>query len=94
LTYYAGITIFVKNSTDNMKLLDRITVNPDVCNGKPTIRGMRITVKTILEFVAAGESNENIIKAFPYLEPDDVKAALEFAAKTSDASINSYRIAS
>jgi len=40
--------------------LNNITVNPDVCNGKPTIRGMRITVKTILEYLAAGESIENI----------------------------------
>jgi len=44
-----------------MNLLERITVNPDICNGKPTIRGMRITVKTILEYIAAGESVENIL---------------------------------
>jgi len=75
-----------------MNLLERITVNPDICNGKPTIRGMRITVKTILEYIAAGESVENILKAYPFLEQDDIKAALEFAAKTSDASIHSYRI--
>lgn len=80
--------------TNDMKLLKRITVNPDVCNGKPTIRGMRITVKTILEYIAAGESIENILKAYPFLEPNDIRAALEFAAKTSDANINSYRIAS
>lgn len=46
-----------------MNLLERITVIPDVCNGKPTIRGMRITVKTIVEFIAAGESVDNILKA-------------------------------
>jgi len=77
-----------------MNLLDRITTHPDICNGKPVIRGMRITVKTILEHIAAGESVMNILKAYPYLEADDIKAALEFAAKTSDASINSYRLAS
>jgi len=77
-----------------MNLLERITVNPDICNGKPIVRGMRITVKTILEHIAAGENAANILKAYPYLEPEDIKAALEFAAKTSDASINSYRLAS
>ena len=77
-----------------MNLLERITVSPDLCNGKPVIRGMRITVKTILEYIAAGESVENILKAFPYLEAEDIQAALEFAAITSDASINSYRLAS
>jgi len=77
-----------------MKLLDRITVDPDICNGKPTIRGMRITVKTILEYLASGESFENILKAYPYLEEDDLKAALEFAAKTADASVHSYKKAS
>jgi uncharacterized protein (DUF433 family) len=77
-----------------MNLLERITVNPDICNGKPIVRGMRITVKTILEHIAAGESSANILQAYPYLEVEDIKAALEFAAKTSDASINSYRLAS
>lgn len=77
-----------------MNHLERITINPDVCNGKPTIRGMRITVKSILEHVAGGETVENILNAYPFLEADDIKAALEFAAKASDASINSYRLAS
>jgi uncharacterized protein (DUF433 family) len=77
-----------------MNLLDRITVSPDICNGKPVIRGMRITVRTVLELIAAGESVENILKAYPYLEADDIKASLEFAAMTSDASIHSYRQAS
>ena len=77
-----------------MNLTERITSDPDVCNGKPVIRGMRISVKTILEYLAAGESVENILKAHPVLEADDIKAALEFAAKTSDASINSYPQAS
>lgn len=77
-----------------MNHLERITVNPDICNGKPTIRGMRITVKSILEHIAAGDTVENILKAYPYLEADDIKASLEFAAKTSEASINSYRPAS
>jgi len=46
---------------------DRITTNPNVCKGKPIIRGMRITVSTILEYLAAGESVENILNAYPIL---------------------------
>lgn len=72
-----------------MSVLNRITLIPDVCNGKPTIRGMRITVKTILEYMAAGESTENILKAYPFLEKEDIQASLEFAALISDASIYS-----
>ncbi|NCA86935.1 MAG: DUF433 domain-containing protein [Clostridia bacterium] len=60
--------------------LNKITINPDVCNGKPTIRGMRITVKTILEYLAAGESIENILKAYPILEREDISAALKYAS--------------
>jgi len=66
--------------------MDRITINPEICNGKPTIRGMRITVKTILEYIAAGESTEKILKAYPLLEKEDVKACLEFASQISDHS--------
>lgn len=67
------------------KLISRITVDPTICNGKPTIRGKRITVQTILEFLAAGDTQEEILKAYPSLEPDDIKAALEFASKMMDS---------
>lgn len=73
--------------------MDRITFNPDICNGKPTIRGMRITVKTILEFIAAGESFENILDAYPFLEKEDIKSCLEFASKITDHSFTSVKIA-
>jgi uncharacterized protein (DUF433 family) len=66
--------------------MNRITINPDICNGKPTIRGMRITVKTILEYMAAGETIENILKAYPVLEEEDIKECLEFASKITDHS--------
>lgn len=69
------------------ELISRITVDPNICNGKPTIRGKRITVQTILEFLAAGDSQEDILKAYPSLEPDDIKAALEFASKMMDSTI-------
>lgn len=75
-----------------MNNLDRITLIPDVCNGKPTIRGMRITVKTILEYIAAGETIENILKAYPYLQKEDIQASLEFAALVSDATIESLPV--
>lgn len=77
-----------------MSLLKRITIIPDLCNGKPTIRGMRITVRTILEFIAAGETEKNILKAYPFLEPDDIKAALEYAALISDTTVQNYKLAS
>ena len=58
----------------------RITIDPDVCNGKPTIRGKRIAAQTILEFLGAGETAEEILRQYPSLEPDDITACLKFAA--------------
>ncbi|MBS1493356.1 MAG: DUF433 domain-containing protein [Bacteroidetes bacterium] len=71
--------------------MQRVTVNPEICNGKPTIRGLRITVKTILEYLAAGDSVENILKAYPVLEAEDIKAALDFAAKSMDRELTSFK---
>ena len=59
---------------------DRITIDDSVCGGKPTIRGKRITVQTILEFLSAGDSKEEILKQYPTLEKEDVDACLKFAA--------------
>ncbi|HEV2851415.1 MAG TPA: DUF433 domain-containing protein [Thermoanaerobaculia bacterium] len=59
----------------------RITIDPEVCNGKPTIRGKRITVQTVLEFLGAGESREEILHQFPSLEAEDIDACLAFAAR-------------
>jgi uncharacterized protein (DUF433 family) len=58
----------------------RITHDPAVMGGKPCIRGMRVTVGTVLGLMAAGVSRERILKAYPYLEPDDLNAALAYAA--------------
>ncbi len=69
--------------------LNRITINPDICNGKPTVRGMRISVKTILEYLAAGESVENILNAYPVLEKDDISAALQYASAILDKNLSS-----
>lgn len=63
-----------------MSHLDRITVNPNQCAGRPCIRGLRVRVKDILDMLAAGASREEILLDYPYLEPDDITAALEFAA--------------
>lgn len=58
----------------------RITVNPQVMGGKPCIRGMRVTVGTVLGLMAAGRSEAEILKAYPYLENDDLREALAYAA--------------
>lgn len=57
----------------------RITLDPTVCNGKPTIRGKRITVQTILGFLSVGETEAEILNQYPSLESDDIKACLRFA---------------
>ena len=61
------------------KLTDRISIDEKICNGKPIIRGKRITVQTVLEFLSAGESVEEILKQYPTLEREDITACLEFA---------------
>ena len=63
-----------------MELLDRITHDPEVMGGRPCIRGMRLTVGTLVGLLAAGHSMEDVLKAYPYLEKDDVLAALSYAA--------------
>jgi len=60
--------------------LERITIEEKICNGKPTIKGSRITVQTILEFLGAGDTEEEILKHFPSLKSEDIKACLKFAA--------------
>lgn len=63
-----------------MKQLDRITINPDVCLGQPTIREMRITVSLILNLVSSGMSTDEILAAYPELEKEDIVQALKYAA--------------
>ncbi len=64
--------------------LDRITVNPAQCGGRPCIRGLRIRVRDVLDLLAAGASREEILTDYPYLEADDIVAVLEFAARQAD----------
>lgn len=61
-------------------IAERITIDENICNGKPTIRGSRITVQTLLEFLSAGDSPEEILKQYPTLEIEDIQASLKFAA--------------
>jgi uncharacterized protein (DUF433 family) len=58
----------------------RITIDPGVCTGKPCIRGMRFPVARLLGLLASGESREDILKNYPYLEPEDIDEALRYAA--------------
>lgn len=62
------------------KHLNRITVNPNVCMGQPTIRGMRITVAFVLKLMASGMTHEEILKSYPELEKEDLYQAIEYAA--------------
>lgn len=70
-----------------MKLLDRITVESGKCGGRPCIRGLRIRVTDILGMLAEGATHEEILADFPYLERDDIKAALAYAARQADHAV-------
>lgn len=61
---------------------ERITILPELCEGNPTIRGYRIRVKTILNHLSSGDSIEDLLEAFPFLEKEDVLACIAYAAKT------------
>ncbi|MFI5397525.1 MAG: DUF433 domain-containing protein [Candidatus Binatia bacterium] len=63
-----------------MKEITRISTNPEVMGGKPCIRGLRVTVGTIVGLVASGHSTADILKLYPYLEEEDVREALAYAA--------------
>ena len=69
---YLSYTIFMEA---------RITIDPDICNGRPTVKGTRITVQTILEFLGAGDSIEDILAEYPSLEREDVLASLRYSSR-------------
>lgn len=62
----------------NENLLSYITVDPDICHGKPCLRGLRYPVETMLEYLAGGDSVEHLLTEFPDLEREDILACLEF----------------
>jgi uncharacterized protein (DUF433 family) len=67
-----------------MKNLERITLNPDIMGGKPCIRGLRMTVGTIIGLLASGHTTTDILKMYPYLQAEDIIAALSYAAWRSE----------
>jgi uncharacterized protein (DUF433 family) len=60
---------------------NRISIAPDVCNGRPVVRGTRIAVQTVLEFLAAGDSVEDVLEEYPSLARADVQACLDYASR-------------
>lgn len=69
-----------KTTAATASYLDRITYNPEQCGGRPCIRGMRIRVNDVLEMLAGGATEQEILQGFPYLEAEDIRACLEYAA--------------
>jgi len=63
-----------------MDKLNRITIDPNICLGQPTLRGMRITVSVVLKMLAGGKSMEDVLRAYPELEIEDVQQAMRYAA--------------
>ena len=66
-----------------MNLLNRITIDPEICHGKPTIRGLRYPVETMLELLSAGMTTEEILADYEDLESEDIQAVLSYAARLS-----------
>jgi len=64
------------------ELLERITIDPAVCGGKPSIRGMRIRVQDVIDLLANGLTSEQVLKELPDLEADDIRASLAYASST------------
>ena len=65
-------------------VFDRITVQPEKCGGKPCIRGMRITVRRVLDLLATYPNRESLLSEYPFLEPEDLQQVLEYAAAMVD----------
>jgi uncharacterized protein (DUF433 family) len=70
-----------------VKLLERITIESDKCGGRPCIRGYRMRVTDMLELLAAGASHQEILDDYPFLEAEDITAAITYAARQADHTI-------
>ena len=68
-----------------MNLSERITLNPEVCQGRPTIRNMRFTVAQLLELLAGGMTDQEVLDDYPYLEKEDIQACLTYASRMANA---------
>jgi uncharacterized protein (DUF433 family) len=77
-----------------MTEFDRITFDVNVMGGRATIRGMRVTVSLIVNLVANGMDTEEIVDAYPYLEPEDIRQALHYAAWLTEESVHPVELAS
>lgn len=78
LDIYRGVNSIIPMSS----LLSRITINAEICHGKPVIRGLRYTVESMLEYLAGGDTIDELLAEFPDLEREDLLACLEFAAQS------------
>ena len=68
-------------------MFERITVDPEVCGGKPCIRGLRFPVSRLLGLLASGETVETILQTYPYLESEDIQVSLDYAVYLADAPV-------
>ena len=74
-------------------MTERIVVDPDICNGRPVIAGTRVTAQTVIEFLAAGDSPEDIIAEYPYLTREDILACLAYSVRLFSHQPHFQRIA-
>ena len=84
MEFINNLYLYVKQVSWEMKQLKRITLDPNVMGGKPCIKGVRVTVGTIIGLLASGYSNAEILKMYPYLVDEDLKEALAYAAWRSE----------
>jgi len=73
--------------------MDRIVIDPDICNGQPTVRGTRITARTVLEFLAAGDSVEEVLEEYPALKREDVLACIGLSSELMKHHFSLERVA-
>lgn len=73
--------------------MQRIVIDPDICNGQPTIRGTRITARTVLEYLAAGDSVEEVLAGYPALKREDVLACIGLSSELMKHSFSLERVA-
>ena len=80
-----GLDRAIEPHKSSSQMSERIEINPEICNGRPVIRGTRVSVETILAYLGAGDSIEDIISAHPRIVREDVLAAIEYARRLSAA---------
>jgi uncharacterized protein (DUF433 family) len=76
--------VMARRATKAMRNLKRITMDPEVMGGKPCIRGLRVTVGTVVGLLATGRTHAEVLEAYPYLEEEDIREALAYAAWRSE----------